>query len=262
MRNFALSTPVEKTIKSVLEMLLDPLLDRGDAPTGLSVYQKLEPNKLVILWGAQDVIHVPALGAQALVQALPGVSISYVVDCGHALHLESSGQVASLVRDHIIKFLHNDHPEESLVELQYETETMQPERKSTVQVNMAAERLKVAEQLVECLTGPHRFGDMLRVLNDARAIKLKGMLFEEVATIVLLQSRARLFKRAVQMCVQFDDIPSLAKAIENARSCFLKSVQAYAPCHCKECSHWAWELKSLETYVSLKTHAIRCLCIC
>jgi hypothetical protein len=273
LRNFALRTPVERATKGVLELLLDPLLDREEVPTGLSVYHRLspDPNKFVVLWGAQDSIHVPALGAQALAQAVPGVSISYVLDCGHALHLESPGQVASLVQKHIIKFLANDHPAETVVEFQgSETDSVQPEKKPTEQVDMAAERLKVAEELVECLNGPHRFGDVLRALNNAKAIKLEGMLVEEVAMIVLFQSRARLLNRAVQMCVEFDDMPSLAKAIDNARSWFLKSVQAYAPCHCQECSHWALELESLETYVSLKAHAkkqvwsmrLSLLCLC
>jgi len=257
--NFPLSTPVDKNTKGVLESFLDPLLNRQGAPTGLSVYQRLEPepNKLVILWGAQDALHVPALGAQALAEAVPGASISYVLNCGHAVHFEGYRQTASLVREHIINFLSGlasesptepERPKEPLAE--GERVAAQPKPAEHDRAALQEERCKVAMQLVECLHGPHKFDDVLRVLNRAKEVRLDGMLFDEVAMIILFQSRARLLQHAVQMCMQSDDMESLARAIHNARVWFLKSVKGYAPCHCSHCSHWVLELDSLDSYVS------------
>ena len=256
--NFPLSTPVDKNTKGVLESFLDPLLNREGKPTGLSVYQRLapEPSKLVILWGAQDTLHVPTLGAQALAQAVPAVSISYVLNCGHAVHLEGYRQAASLVREHIINILpafeHPTGPERPTEPLM-ESERAAAQPKAKVQEkreDLQEERCKVACQLVECLDAPHIFDDVLRVFNKAKEVKLEGMLFDEVARIILYQSRARLLQHAVQMCMHFDDMESLARAIYNARVWFLKSVKGYAPCHCSHCSHWALKLDSLDSYVS------------
>jgi len=126
---------------------------------------------------------------------------------------------------------------------------------SQTSMSSSKQRILVAEQIVSVLEPPHHFAHVLHVLDQAHALHIGGILVEELDLIVVHQSRGRLLQRAVRICIEYDDMATLTEAIHVARVVFLKSVQGYVPCHCRECVQWAVELDKIDAYVSVGERA-------
>ena len=120
----------------------------------------------------------------------------------------------------------------------------------------ACPRLRSAHEsaILTCLWIRGRIANMLK-RHRALRMRMEGALVEEVSRIVLYQSRARILEKAIKICIEHDDIPTLIQAIQNGRLYFLKGVQGYAPCHCRRCSQWALDLDHAGAYVSARQKA-------
>jgi hypothetical protein len=77
--------------------------------------------------------------------------------------------------------------------------------------------LLIFDKNLQGLQSVHQFAELLSLLNRAQEVEMDGVLVEELAIIVFYQSRARLLQRSVQLCIEYDDMTTLAQATQNGR---------------------------------------------
>ena len=246
LRFFPLCEHTRREAPGAISDALESILGKPQPTSGLSILREvaLGAHRTVVVWGSKDTLYPPELGEDGLKGALPGADIVYM-SCGHALLLENYRETAREVKIRLLTFWSEDESG-----MNPSTGSIDTRNELAAVAAKECDRVQVAEALVACLQPPHYFATVLSALSQAQRLGMQGALVEEVARIVLYQSRARLLQQSIQICIDHDDIPTLVEVIHNGRLYFLKGVEGYAPCHCRCCSQWAVDLDSMDAYIA------------